>query len=238
MNALPDTVIACPSCSQTMERIELPQKNGGSVALDLCFPCQGIWFDAFESTQITAGGIVDLFKTIHAHRDEPRRQHSLTPRCPRCNDVLLAGLDLVRGGRFTYHRCLQNHGRFTAFAQFMIEKGFVRQLAPAEITALAARVGTVHCTGCGAPIDIRTESACPHCASPISILDAEAVDKALADYEKKGTSQPAHDPEALADAIIAIEKQRSQRRPSVDFEETPVGDVLLAGVGLVLKLFR
>jgi hypothetical protein len=231
---------ACPSCAQAMTRLDLPQKNGGSVALDLCFPCQGIWFDAYESAQISPAGIIDLFKLIHAHGDEPRRQISAKPRCPRCKDALIAGLDLVRGGRFTYHRCLQNHGRFTMFAQFMIEKGFVRQLAPAEVRELAAKIGTVHCTGCGAPIDIRSEAACPHCASPISILDAEAVEKALADYQQKAvTASAAHTPEALGDALIAIEKQRSHSsRPVLDIAERPVGDLLLAGVGMVLALLR
>jgi hypothetical protein len=225
-----------------MERIDLPQKNGGSVALDLCYPCQGIWFDAFESAQIAPAGIIDLFKVIHAHRDDPRRQLAAKPRCPRCQETLVAGLDLARGGRFTYHRCPEQHGRFTAFAQFMIEKGFVRQLAPAEVRQLAAKVVSVHCTGCGAPIDIRTESACPHCGSPISILDAEAVDKALADYQQKATSaSAAHTPEALGDAIIAIEKQRSQGRKQAESEhahEVSVGDLLLAGVGLVLAFLR
>ena len=126
---------ACPSCIQPMTRLELPQRYLGTVVLDLCFPCQGIWFDPFESEQISPGGIIDLFKLIHAHRDDPRQAHSSVLHCPRCQDKLMAGLDLVRSSRFTYHRCLQNHGRFTAFAQFMIEKGFVRQLAPAEIKA-------------------------------------------------------------------------------------------------------
>lgn len=221
-----------------MTSLDLPQKIGGAVALDLCFPCQAIWFDAYESTQITPGGIIDLFKTIHAHREEPRRQQASKLRCPRCADILIAGLDLARGGRFTYHRCLQNHGRYTAFAQFMIEKGFVRQLAPAEISELAAKIGTIHCTGCGAPVDIRTESACRHCASPISILDAAAVEKALADYQHREVSQPAHTAETLGDAIIAIERQKSRSRSAsdapVEFYERPVGDLIVAGVGLVL----
>ena len=48
--------------------------------------------------------------------------------------------------------------------------------------ALAARIGTVHCSSCGAPVDIRADDSCPHCSSPITILDPEAVEKALADY--------------------------------------------------------
>jgi len=241
MNApLQTAITACPSCSQTMTRMELPKRNFGTLALDLCFPCQGIWFDAYESEQISPGGIIDLFKRIHEHRDDLRQPHASTLHCPRCRDALIAGLDVVRSGRFTYYRCLQNHGRFTTFAQFMIEKGFVRQLAPAEIKALAARIGTIHCTGCGSPVDIRTESVCSHCASPISILDPEAVEKALASYENQARQITHRDPEKLADAVLAIERQRSRadipRLPQLpEPSESIIGDLLLAGLGIAFK---
>lgn len=225
----------CPSCNQFMTRLELPQRGVGNVALDLCFPCQGIWFDQFESGQITPGGVVDLFKLIHAHRDDLRQPISATLKCPRCEDRLLKGQDVARSGRFTYQRCLQNHGRFTIFGQFMIEKGFVRQLAPAEIKALAARLGTVHCTGCGAAIDIRSEAACSHCAAPIAILDPEAVENALANYQRQETQRTHLDPEALADAVIAAEKSRNKLAKSDS--ETHIGDLLLSGIGVALNLF-
>ena len=235
MNPHPQSSPApCPSCTQTMTRLELPQRNYGTLALDLCFPCQGIWFDPFESEQLTPGAIIELFKLIHAHREDARRQHPATLHCPRCNDRLIAGLDVVRSGRFTYHRCLQNHGRFTTFAQFMIEKGFVRQLAPTEIKALAAHIGTIHCSGCGAPVDIRTEDACPHCSSPITILDPDAVERALADYENKESTRTQRNPKALADALMAIERQR---RPRITPESGVLAaDLFMSGVGIVLDL--
>ena len=217
-----------------MTRLELPQRHLGAVALDLCFPCQGFWFDRFESVQITPGGIIDLFKLIHVHRDDPRRPQPGILRCPRCNGRLMPAFDVARSGRFTYHRCPRDHGRFTVFAQFMIEKGFVRQLAPAEITALAARIGTIHCTGCGAPVDIRREAACSHCASPISILDPDAVDKALADFQKKEFKQMRRDPEALADAILTIERQRQQQ--SIPETGVLLGDLFRSGIGIVQDL--
>jgi len=117
----------------------------------------------------------------------------------------------------------------------MIEKGFVRQLVPAEIKALAARIGTVHCSGCGAPVDIRTEAACSHCNSPISILDPAAVEKALAAYHDKEYIHTLRDPEALADAVLSIEKQRSQQ--TVPETGTVVGDLFLSGLGIVGDLF-
>jgi len=214
---------------------------GGEVVLDLCFACQGIWFDGYESLQITPGGIVELFRLIHEHRDEPRQPLADPLRCPRCDERLLHGQDLAKpGGRFNYHRCLQQHGRFITFAQFMIEKGFVRQLTAAEIGTLAARVGTVRCTGCGAPVDIRTEAVCSHCAAPIAILDQDAVETALAGYHTKEVANNRCDPEAMAEALLEIERQKNPRlgRKSssnlgLDLE---VGDLVMAGIGLACKL--
>ena len=90
------------------------------------------------------------------HSDVYKRQPL---RCPRCNEQLIQSQDRVKSGLFNYQRCGQ-HGRFITFAQFMIEKGFVRQLSGAEIREISVRIAVVRCTGCGAPVDIRKQSAC------------------------------------------------------------------------------
>jgi len=218
------------------------RKLTGEVELDLCFACQGIWFDEYESLQLAPAGVIGLFKLIHEHRDDQRLPLADPLCCPRCKERLIHSQDRVKSGLFNYMRCGQ-HGRFITFSQFMIEKGFVRQLAPAEIKALAARIGTVHCTGCGSPVDIRTESVCSHCASPISILDPEAVEKALVNYENQAKQIAHRDPEKLADAVLAIERQRSQSRrldntrpfQIPEPSESITGDLLLAGLGIALK---
>ena len=151
------------------------------------------------------------------------------------------GLDVARpGGKFNYHRCLQQHGRFTTFAQFMIEKGFVRQLTAAEIGALAAKVGTVRCNGCGAPVDIRKDHACTHCRSPIAILDPEAVEQALARYQQAEVKRTTVDVEALGDIIVMREREKSrrQRERREDLGSVDIGDLLVSGVEMAWKLFR
>ncbi|MBP6654593.1 MAG: zf-TFIIB domain-containing protein, partial [Propionivibrio sp.] len=35
----------CPACRQPMSHLKLPKRDAGHVELDLCYPCQGIWFD-------------------------------------------------------------------------------------------------------------------------------------------------------------------------------------------------
>lgn len=224
-----------------MVRKTFARQLHGEVELDLCFACHGIWFDEYESVQITPGGIIELFKLIHEHRDEQRLPLNAVLDCPRCHERLLHGLDLARGGRFNYYRCLQKHGRFTAFAQFMIEKGFVRQLTAAEISELREKVGVVRCTSCGAPIDIRQDSACSHCRSPIAILDPEAVEQALAGYQQAEIKRTTVDIDALGDAIVLREKeksrwQREQRQGRI--EDIDIGDLLVTGVEMAWKLLR
>jgi hypothetical protein len=223
-----------------MTPLVMAGKVHGTVELDLCFNCQGIWFDGFESQQIAPGGIVELFKLIHEHRDDQRMPLAEPLRCPRCDENLLRGLDVSKSGKLTYHRCRQNHGRFTVFAQFMIEKGFVRQLSPLEIRELAARIQVVHCTGCGAPVDIRKDAACTHCRAPIAILDPEAVHQALATYHQAEVKRTRLDPNALADAVLAAERQKSQRKAGnvlTSPVETGVGDLVVSGIEVVWNLF-
>lgn len=226
-----------------MTKHRFERVHHGEVPLDLCFPCQGIWFDDFESAQITPGGIIGLFKLLHEHRDAMHQPLRDPLHCPRCDERLLHGLDIAKhGGQFNYHRCLQRHGRFSTFAQFMIEKGFVRQLVPAEISALAAKVGTIRCNGCGAPVDIRKDHACTHCKSPISILDPEAIEQALARYQQAEVKRTTVNVDALGDAIVMREREKSLlKRQKAEPDNAGIVDVIdlvSAGLELAWNLIR
>ena len=220
----------------------------GEVELDICFSCQGIWFDEMESVQITPGGTLELFKLLHEHHDDQRQPLSEPLACPRCKEKLLHGMDVGKfGGRFNYHRCLQKHGRFSTFAQFMIEKGFVRQLSGAEIEELAAKVGIVRCNGCGAPIDIRKDHACTHCRAPIAILDPEAVEQALSRFQQAEVKRTTRDIEALGDAIVMREREKSrqqlerrlaQKEPHLGEGLADLSELIVSGAELVWKMFR
>lgn len=235
-SAAPD-VVACPSCRAPMRAHRFPRKLGGEVALDLCFACQGIWFDDYESLQLAPAGVIELFKLIHAHEGEPRLALPDALHCPRCNERLIHSQDRVKSGLFNYQRC-GGHGRFISFSQFMIEKGFVRQVSRAELTQLKLHIGLIRCGGCGAPVDIRKESACGHCRAPIAILDAEAVEKALAGYAGAAAeSAAAQDPAALADALLRQERERGRRQQGGNSGfDADIADLLQDGVGMVLEI--
>lgn len=218
-----------------MRQQRFERKISGAVELDLCFACQGIWFDEYESLQLAPASVIALFKMIHEHRDEPRLPLAGTLFCPRCDERLIAAQDRVKSGLFNYLRCPQQHGRFITFAQFMIEKGFVRQLTGAEINELKVRIGVIRCTGCGAPVDIRTDSACSHCRAPLAILDQQAVEAALAGYQQAALRQAAApSPAVLADAILFKERERSRRqRERGRAGDADLGDLLLDGVAMI-----
>jgi hypothetical protein len=183
---------------------------GGTVELDLCYACHGIWFDPQENLKLTPGAVVALFRLLHDHRDDARQPLALKLACPRCSGPLAQGFDVVRNGRYITYRCPQRHGRFSAFSSFMIEKGFVRQLTRAEIDDMAQRVAVISCASCGAPVDLRKDHACPHCRSAFSLLDPQAVERALQGYAKAAHGADALKIPELADALVMLERDRLQ----------------------------
>lgn len=230
----------CPACRTLMATHCFRRQPHGEVVLDLCFPCQGLWFDEFESAQLAPAGVLELFRLLHEHHDDLRQPWPGALACPGCGERLIEGLDRTKNGHFAYHRCPQRHGRFNSFSAFMMEKGFVRQLNGAEIAELARQVQVVRCSGCGAPVDIRRENVCGHCRSPIVILDPDAVAKALDDYGSRARRQEHVDPHALADALIANERlksqaEREQRKSRLDAD---LSDLVLDGAEALWNLLR
>jgi uncharacterized protein YbaR (Trm112 family) len=179
----------------------------GSAELDLCFDCHAIWFDAWESVQLTPGSVIELFRLIHEHRDAPQRPLADASKCPRCTTPLALTHDIQRTTRITYYRCVHGHGRLTTFFQFLREKSFIRSLSGPEIDRLKVTIRQVRCSCCGGPVSVERDAACPYCRAPLSILDAEAVDKALAqlgDQEAERRRKP--DPTAAMDAALASQR--------------------------------
>lgn len=173
------TPTACPACHGPMQSYSFERKPSGMLDLDLCFICHGIWFDAFENDQLAPAGVIELFKVIHARIDQPRQPRRAPGQCPRCGDRLLGGVETGKNGSLKYERCLQNHGRFVGFAQFLVERGFVRYLSGAEIDELKTRSPLMPCADCGEPLDLRLEKTCRHCGTPAAVPANAAIDRAL-----------------------------------------------------------
>jgi len=235
----------CPSCRATLQGHTLPALYGGDVEIDICFGCQGIWFDQMENLKLSPEAVAAIFRAMHQHRDAPRTPLASRLSCPECRSALVQGFDIVRSGRYITHRCASRHGRFSGFSSFMIEKGFVRQLTRPEIADIARKVGSIHCSACGAPVDLRHEDACSHCRTALSLLDPQAVEKALQHYAQVPSRQHWGSPADVADAIVALEKERSRQRreqPGTAASATPTTgllgvDLLSVGLGLLAGLW-
>lgn len=212
-----------------MQPLEFERREGGSVAISFCFPCQVIWFDALQSEQLSQGGIVEVFKALHTERADTRNTLPALLACPRCHAQLSLTHDLQHTTHFTYFRCQFGHGRLTPFFQFLLEKNFVRPVTDAELAALKAKVKTVQCSNCGAPVDLEHDSACPYCGSPISVLDPVVINNTV---QQLGTTQsplPAVDVDRLADAL------RMQSEPDSAAPHL-VGDLVMAGLAAFTAL--
>lgn len=227
-----------------MQVQSLQAQQGGTVDVDFCFGCHGLWFDPMENLKLAPEAIVSMFKAMHQHADEPRTPLATRLGCPTCHGRLVQGFDVVRSGRYITHRCEQRHGRFSSFAAFMIEKGFVRQLTRPEIADIAAKVGVIHCSSCGAPVDLRKEDACSHCRSALSLLDPQAVERALQSYATKSAARRPT-PESMGDAIVTLARDRARlqredarnghRRHRIG--DADVVDLFTVGLGLISVLW-
>lgn len=154
---------------------------------------------------------MDLFRMLHEHRDDARHSVQAANMCPRCSVKLQLQHDIGKGGRFSYYSCPARHGRLTPFSEFLKEKQFVRELTPAEKSRVRAEVKSVRCSGCGAPVDVNEDFVCGHCASPISVLDADAVEKTLKELHQADAARQG-DPaekEERARALAAMERFRT-----------------------------
>jgi len=226
-----------------MEQHALASVNGGTVELDLCYQCHGMWFDPQENLKLAPAAVAELFRLLHAHRDATRQPLAHALGCPRCRTTLAQGFDVVRSGRYITYRCPQRHGRFSAFSSFLIEKGFVRLLTQPEIDNIAQRVAVIHCNSCGAPVDIRKDHACPHCRSAFSLIDPSAVEKAMQGYAKAVNStggQAGLQIPQLADALVMLERDRlraqreAQAQRGALFTQDANNGIDLWALGLVL----
>jgi len=218
-----------------MEVQSLASLAGGQVEIELCFACRGLWFDPQENLKLSPAAVVELFKLLHAHRHEGAHALPQQLACPRCRRALVQGFDVVKSGRYITHRCPQRHGRFSTFAAFMIEKGFVRQLTVAEIDDMAQRLKVINCSNCGASVDLRTDHACPYCRSALSLLDPQAVERALVGYESAARAQGGIQLPQLADALVMLERDRQQAAREAKANQT--GRLVLSDDGHSLDLW-
>ena len=177
----------------TPQAVEAYAAVAQTIEVDSCAACSLFWFDESASVRLTPKSVLGLFQYV-GQAGPAKNSLASNFSCPRCRHALAYTHDLQRATHFTYWRCPGDHGQLNTFGQFLAEKNFIRPPSSDELAKLRATVRQVNCSQCGAPIDLATDTACPHCGAAITIIDADGVAKALHDLVSGGTlptGQPA-----------------------------------------------
>ena len=201
----------CPNCQQAMDEQSFDGKYGKVIPLDLCFSCNGIWFDIHENLQLAPGATLRLFTLIHEKHVEQLHPLGETLLCPRCRRPLVETTDMQRSTRFHYFRCPQEHGRFITFFQFLREKNFVRSLDAKEIGELTQYIKTLNCSNCGAIVDLEKSSACAYCRTPIAMIDPRQFEATLQELQQEEKKRLTGDPLLATKLMMERLKAESER---------------------------
>jgi DNA-directed RNA polymerase subunit RPC12/RpoP len=214
----------CPNCTAEMTSMTLEARQGRSVAIDLCAHCQAFWFDKYENLQIAPVSTLQLMKFIGERPPAGAITFAGELHCPRCSELLPLTHDWVHNTQFTYWRCKSGHGHFIRFFEFLREKNFIRPLAPHQIAELRKSMQVLNCSNCGAPMDLSAGSACPHCGSPISIVDLRQSQELLDQLRIAGQ------PRAL-DPTLPLDLAKAKREMDFLFSGEPASDWLKEASG-------
>jgi hypothetical protein len=173
-----------------MTAMTLDGHSGASITIDLCEVCQAFWFDAYESLQLSPGATLKLFTRIGELSQGTKQTISPVLHCPRCQSHLLTTHDRQRDTPFEYWRCDYGHGRFITAFNFLREKNFIKPLTPSQLDDLRRNVQIVNCSNCGGPVDVTQGSVCPHCGSPLSMVDMKQAQTLVAQLRDAATPKP------------------------------------------------
>ena len=199
----------CPGCASEMTAMTLEARLGGQVNFNVCAACQAFWFDHFESLKLSAGSTLKLMKFIGEHSTATKPSLPVTLHCPHCALALRLAHDMQRNMHFTYWRCPSEEGHFITFFEFLKEKNFIHPLSPEQIKELRQNVQSVNCSNCGASIDLASNSACPYCHAPISMLDMNQPQQLLEQLKHAAEPKPLDPTLPLKLASIKLDLQTS-----------------------------
>lgn len=226
----------CPNCPAQMTDWTLGGRLGTQLTIDVCTPCQAFWFDGHKDLQLSPGSTLQLMKYIGEHSSSSKPALSQDLVCPRCGAALTLAHNMTRNVRFTYWQCGNQHGHFIAFFEFLKEKNFIRPLSPAEIQHLRESVQTVNCSSCGAAIDLRANSECPFCHSPVSMLDLKQQQQMLTELKEAAAPKPV-DPALPLKLALAREETSAvfQDHDAQWWQDAGSGDLVQAGLNAVAR---
>jgi hypothetical protein len=206
---------------------------GRELAIDLCKPCQALWFDGHESLQLSPGATLSLFRLIGEHVAKPLVREGDVAKCPRCASRLRRTGDLQRSTRFEYFKCPHEHGRLISFFDFLKSKDFIKPLSANELAELRQHIPMVNCSNCGGPIDLANQSSCTRCGSPLSMLDMKQAERLV---EQLRNVSPGSKPATALHTNSDRDAGAFRRSPdSAWFADVSSNGLVGAGLHLVIR---
>ncbi len=187
------TLRTCPQCVQPMAHLVLPGHQAKDVVVDHCAACRLVWFDTFESVQLSGRGWVQALRELQrGARHEPSAQRPASLQCPSCRSALKSVHNATRYGRFPALECPQRHGHLHSHSGMLAERGLVRPLLGPERQALAEERRTLMCLNCGAACDGSGER-CSYCDTPLMVIDLPRLAHALRQHAGNWSESPRPD---------------------------------------------
>jgi hypothetical protein len=159
---------ACPRCRATLQPLVVAGHDERRIELDLCRPCEAVWFDAQEALGLSGLGWLSLLREFSLpgeHRVPLEMTQAMTcPCCPGPPQPLQMQHDQTRYGRYVLHACGTCRGHFQSQALLFAQHGLMRPLRAPERWALARE---------GRSLDCREgeDAACRHCGTPALVFD-------------------------------------------------------------------
>jgi hypothetical protein len=202
----------CPNCRAPMAPHLAERRYGqGTIAVDLCRRCLGIWFDDKELLQLSPAAAIQLLGELA--KEDACRRTPLDPSlvCPRCVALLVETHDRQRNTRFWYHRCPTGHGLFMTSYQFLRAKDFVRPLSNEEMAELREHIRQVNCGNCGAPVDLERDAICGFCRTPVAIVDPDQVRRVLEEQRRSAQARAEGGPDPTLPLTMALDRLRAER---------------------------
>lgn len=101
----------CPKCQSPMDTVQV-----GSVEVDRCSGCGGMWFDAFEDEAVREAGQAATLDTGSAEAGRTQNQQGKI-KCPRDGSPMIRMVDREQT-HVWYESCSVCHGRFFDAGEF------------------------------------------------------------------------------------------------------------------------
>jgi len=161
-----------------MRVLQLPGHYGSAIEIDLCAPCHLVWFDVVESARLSGPGLLALIGEMAAAQSLAHQPLRRELGCPHCHGAVRTVHNRTRWGRSLQLECLQRHGAWQTFGEFLNEKGLLRPMSSADRARALQRPEGLHCVNCGGAVGA-TDTVCAWCRSVPAVVDVARLAHAL-----------------------------------------------------------